>query len=85
MTDLSQKLIAESLTLLQREGFSPELLTLETRLEQLELSSIQLVRLRLGLEQALGHPLDRVPYPVGTLQAFVSALVVQELPRRGIM
>ena len=85
MTDLSQRLLAESLSLLQREGFSPELLTLETHLEQLELSSIQLVRLQLGLEQILGHPLDQVPYPVGTLQEFLNALVAQELPRRGIL
>lgn len=84
LPDLSQRIVAELLLLLEQEGFSPELILPDTRLEQLELSSIQLMRLKVGLELALGHPLHPQPLPLDTLSAFIDALATQEARHQGL-
>ena len=75
MSDYAESIFAELTSVLEEEGIEPEAVNMDTKLKDLELSSMQFLRVVGALEDLMGIPLDAGLGDVETVGDLVNQLV----------
>ena len=74
MDAMTESLFKELKSVMEEEGVEPEKITFDTRLKELELSSMQFLRVVGALEDLLGIPLDAGLGDVETIGQLIGEL-----------